>query len=213
MIKRTRYSVEPLPVIPEGSEFKINGKFARIENNDILFLYDHHSKSWYSSEMSLDKYSTYWDKTLDEYTLHEFIQRVWGSSYVRKNMYFFYNPSKKSFETSYNSPVKKGTVIRDGKEFDVMKAGETRSICQKSYPQIVAMIELFGDISLYEFEDKVRSSYEHDVLSKGETLPQYNQKERYYYVDYVMPDHNILFQNFCDQYFYGILGIELCKDD
>lgn len=213
MIKRTRYSVEPLPVIPEGSEFKINGKFARIGNNDILFLYDHFSKGWYSSEMTLDTYSTYWDKTLDEYTLHEFIQRVWGKSYVGKNMYFFYNPAKKSFESSYNAPVKKGTVIRDGKEFDVMKAGETRSICQNSYPQIVAMVELFGNLNLHDFEDKVRSSYEHDVLSKGEVLPQYDKKERDYYYDYDTPNHNVLFRNYCDQYFYDILGIELTKDE
>ncbi len=213
MIKRTRYSVEALPFIPEGAEFKINGKYAIIGRDDILFLYDHYSKDWISTDLTLDQYSTYWDKTLDEYTLHEFIQRVWGSSYVGKNMYFFYNPSKKSFESSYNAPVKKGTVIRDGKEFDIMKAGETRSICQSSYPQIIAMVELFGNFNLHEFEDKVRISYEHDVLSKGESLPQYNQKSRDYYVDYDMPNHNVLFRDFLDQYFYDILGIELTKND
>ena len=87
MIKRTRYSVEALPFIPEGAEFRINGKYAIIGRDDILFLYDHYSKDWISTDLTLDQYSTYWDKILDEYTLHEFIQRVWGSSYVGKNMY------------------------------------------------------------------------------------------------------------------------------
>ena len=69
--------------------------------------------------------------------------------------------------------------------------------------------ELFGNFNLHEFEDKVRISYEHDVLSKGESLPQYDQKER----DYDTPNHNVLFRDFLDQYFYGILGIELTKND
>lgn len=213
MIKKTRYSVEALPVIPEGSEFKVNGKFAKNGEDGNLELYYPQFNTWISAEMTLEKYTTYWDKSKDEFTLHEYIYHVWGNSYLCKNIYFFFNPAKKYFGTSYNKPVKKGTVVKDGETLDIIKAGETIKICSTSYPQIISLIEMYGDFDLYKFEDKVRSAFEQSILITGAAVPEYSKDQRSYIEDYDLPNYNVLFRDFCDQYFYDILGIELKKDD
>lgn len=48
----------------------------------------------------------------------------------------------------------KSATIRDGKEFYIMKAGETRSICQSSYPQIIAMVNYLEILTYMNLKTK-----------------------------------------------------------
>lgn len=212
MIKKVRVAISKLPEVPKGSEFLVGGKYAKINADNKLELYS--NASWYDTGMTLDQYAYYWDKETCEQTLQEYIQHNWGSSHMRKNVYFFFNPSLNKFQSSYNEPVQKGTRLVDGKHLPIMKAGEVLNINSEYYPQIVSLIEMFGNFDLYKFEDQVRESFEFDQMRKGVALPQYDKFGRYYEDRGNKPTHNfnVLLRDYMDKYFYDLLGIELVKE-
>lgn len=65
-----RYKIEPLPVIPNGSQFIINGRYAKVEN-DILHLWYKVNNVWNSTNQTLAEYNDYWVPESHEYGLSQ----------------------------------------------------------------------------------------------------------------------------------------------
>lgn len=163
MIKHYRYSVNPLPVIPEKATFMINNKFAYEEDN-ILFLWNSHQSTWASTNVSLEDYNAVYTKEshelttwkeilLDRFSNMSIYQWAWKHK-VNDGELFLYRQWNGTIEASYNKPVIKGT--KGTQQKTRYCAGETIVVYNPenpeefNYPQL---LDMFGDNDVVYLQD------------------------------------------------------------
>lgn len=207
MIKRTRMSVQPLPTVPEGSQFIIGHNYGKIDEIGHLNIWSPNSKTWVSKEKTLEEFNDYYIKDTHEFSLRDYVKEKYNHRFD-KDFYFYHDQVKDKYYSSYNQPVVKGWSIRNGVKTPHLRAGEVIEIRKEKYPQIVKAIDILGVFSLYEYEESVREKFEAEVLQRGEVIPNYSKEDHSYWDG---PFQN-KFNKYLEDEFYKLTGVVLTHE-